>query len=42
MQAKELAKTLKKLPKEEKMQLLQGMIQGAKQQASEMQGIPQM
>lgn len=42
MQAKELAKTLKKLPKEEKMQLLQGMIQGAKQQSSEMQGIPQM
>ena len=42
MQAKELAKNLKKLPKEEKMQLLQGMIQGAKQQASEMQGIPQM
>lgn len=42
MQAKELAKTLKKLPKEEKMQLLQGMIQGAEQQASEMQGIPQM
>ena len=42
MQAKEPAKTLKKLPEEEKMQLLQGMIQGAKQQASEMQGIPQM
>lgn len=42
MQAKELTKKLKKLPEEEKMQLLQGMIQGAKQQASEMQGIPQM
>ena len=42
MQAKELAKKLKKLPEEEKMQLLQGMIQGAEQQAPEMQGIPQM
>lgn len=42
MQAKELAKKLKKLPEEEKMQLLQGMIQGAEQQASEMQGTPQM
>lgn len=42
MQAKELAKKLKKLPEEEKMQLLQGMIQGDGQQASEMQGTPQM
>lgn len=42
MQAKELAKKLKKLPEEEKTQLLQGMIQGAEQQASEMQGTPQM
>ena len=42
MQAKELAKKLKKLPEEEKTQLLQGMIQGAEQQASEMQGMPQM
>ena len=42
MQAKELAKKLKKLPEEEKMQLLQGMTQGAEQQASEMQGTPQM
>lgn len=42
MQAKELAKKLKKLPEEEKAQLLQGMTQGAEQQASEMQGTPQM
>lgn len=42
MQAKELAKKLKKLPEEEKAQLLQGMIQGDGQQASEMQGTPQM
>ena len=42
MQAKELAKKLKKLPKEEKTQLLQGMVQGAEQQASKMQGAPQM
>ena len=42
MQAKELAKKLKKLPEEEKTQLLQGMIQGDGQQASEMQGTPQM
>ena len=38
MKAKELAKKLEKLPEEEKTQLLQG----AEQQAPEMQGIPQM
>ena len=38
MKAKELAKKLEKLPEEEKTQLLQG----AEQQAPEMQGMPQM
>ena len=38
MKAKELAKKMEKLPEEEKNQLLQG----AEQQAPEMQGIPQM
>ena len=42
MQAKELVKKMKQLPDEEKAQVLQGMTQGAEQQASEMQGTPQM